>query len=426
MNCKHCNAPLEEGVSVCPACGTENQKTVVWKRILAAVCGVLLLGTVVCAVLYGLGVLDFAERENDLQYKKSYTVSNQAAKRKGTVVVATVNSQELTNEELQIYYCIEVLEYVSTYGDYLTELGLDVKKPLHKQYYDEKTKLTWQQLFLGKALSKWYTYAMLNEQAQIEHYETGEQMQKLLQNMSKNLEDMAKNYGYSSAQEMVETDFGGACTAQAYMRTMAEYYTAMDYFDYKYLLLTPTQEEISAFFEENKDALTASGIKKDSGKYVDVRHILITPVGGKTEGDTTIYSEAEWEACRASAQALLDRWLGEGGSEESFAQLAKTNSQDPGSASNGGLYTQVTKGKMVEAFDNWIFDESRQKGNYGLVKTEFGYHIMYFVSSEDIWVSQVRDQMLTEHMELFISQIKERLPMQVNYKNIVLGNVTLN
>ena len=46
--------------------------------------------------------------------------------------------------------------------------------------------------------------------------------------------------------------------------------------------------------------------------------------------------------------------------EESFAELAKTNSAD-GSASNGGLYTDVTEGYMVQTFNDWIMDASTRR-----------------------------------------------------------------
>ena len=44
---------------------------------------------------------------------------------------------------------------------------------------------------------------------------------------------------------------------------------------------------------------------------------------------------------------------------------------------------------MVAAFDSWIFDGARYAGETGLVKTEYGYHVMYFVNREgpvDEWL----------------------------------------
>lgn len=122
---------------------------------------------------------------------------------------------------------------------------------------------------------------------------------------------------------------------------------------------------------------------------VDVRHILIKPENGTTDASgNTVYSEADWEAARVKAQNLLDQWVASGADEVQFILLCKENSAD-GNAADGGLYTNVTKDYMVEEFDAWIFDPSRQYGDYGLVKTQFGYHLMFFVHGDtevDKWL----------------------------------------
>lgn len=73
--------------------------------------------------------------------------------------------------------------------------------------------------------------------------------------------------------------------------------------------------------------------------------------------------------------------------ESAFAALAVANSTDSGSASTGGLYTNFYYGQMVEPFENWAFDDARQVGDTGIVQTDYGYHVMYFVgrSSEPYW-----------------------------------------
>ena len=39
---------------------------------------------------------------------------------------------------------------------------------------------------------------------------------------------------------------------------------------------------------------------------------------------------------------------------------------------------------MVTAFNDWCFDSSRKSGDTGIVETEYGYHVMYFVGNTDI------------------------------------------
>lgn len=123
-------------------------------------------------------------------------------------------------------------------------------------------------------------------------------------------------------------------------------------------------------------------VAKNAWATVDVRHILIMPEGGeKDESGTSItYSEKEWEDCKAAAQAILDQYLAGEQTAEAFGTLANEHSDDnDGKVTNGGLYTDVATGDMVKEFDAWIFDNSRKSGDTGLVKTQFGYHVMYFV-----------------------------------------------
>lgn len=76
---------------------------------------------------------------------------------------------------------------------------------------------------------------------------------------------------------------------------------------------------------------------------------------------------------QAKAQGVLTQILG--GAD--FAELAKTNSDDPGSKANGGLYTGVKKGAFVPELDDVIFNQLKVGEVYPqLVKSQFGYHIV--------------------------------------------------
>ena len=56
---------------------------------------------------------------------------------------------------------------------------------------------------------------------------------------------------------------------------------------------------------------------------------------------------------------------------------------------------------MVKPFENWIYDSSRQVGDTGIVKTNYGYHIMYFVGrqEEPEWKVTVREALAKEIQE---------------------------
>ena len=102
----------------------------------------------------------------------------------------------------------------------------------------------------------------------------------------------------------------------------------------------------------------------DEYNTVNIRHILLS--------SATYGSD---EAAKAKAEELL---AGFTGGADAFAALANEYSEDTGSNTNGGLYENVGKGEMVESFDAWIYADGRKAGDTGIVKTEHGYHVMFF------------------------------------------------
>jgi len=106
---------------------------------------------------------------------------------------------------------------------------------------------------------------------------------------------------------------------------------------------------------------------RDESKTVDTRHILVT-----TEKYTTD------EATLAKAEEILAEFKAGDATAEAFAELAKTYSEDSGSVSTGGLYENIGEGDMVTEFNDWIFDAARKTGDTGIVKTDYGYHVMFF------------------------------------------------
>ena len=81
---------------------------------------------------------------------------------------------------------------------------------------------------------------------------------------------------------------------------------------------------------------------------------------------------------------------------------------------------------MVEAFNDWCFDDIRQPGDYGLVKTEFGYHLMFFVDSQPVWKESAKSDLISARANEALSGILEQYPMEAEFDKILLGVVDLN
>ena len=121
---------------------------------------------------------------------------------------------------------------------------------------------------------------------------------------------------------------------------------------------------------------------------VDVRHILVeAQVADKEAGAT----DKEMALALEQAEKYLAEWQEGEATEESFAALANEKSTDTGSNTNGGLYENIYPGQMVEPFEDWCYGD-RKAGDTGLVETEYGVHIMYYVGESE---QTYRDFMIT-------------------------------
>src|SRR4030095_14455317 len=117
------------------------------------------------------------------------------------------------------------------------------------------------------------------------------------------------------------------------------------------------EADLKNYYEQN--ALRLGGQEERRAS-----HILIAVPKGAPQADK--------DKAKAKATELLAAVKK---APDSFAEVAKKNSQDPGSAVNGGDLDFFSRGAMTKAFEEAAF--ALKKGDIsGLVETEFGYHII--------------------------------------------------
>ena len=358
----------------------------------------------------------------DVTCKGSYSVSDEEAVAQGDVVVATMGEHELTNSQLQVYYWMEIQNFLNTYGAYASYFGMDYTQPLDTQLEEEG--LTWQQYFLDTALNNWNQVQAMSLMAEEAGIPMEEASKTYLEGLDAYLEETAAANGVS-VEELMVGNFGPGADAEDYRYFQELYLSGVPYYQKAVEAMTPSQEDLEAFFAAHEEEYAASGITKD-GKLVDVRHILVQVKGGTADDTGAVtYSDAEWETCRADAQAILDQWLASEKTEESFAALATEKTEDPGSQATGGLYQQVYAGQMVQPFNDWCFDAARTYGDYDLVQTSYGYHVMFFVKSEPQWITYAASDWANEQSAQLLEAATTLYPMEVSFDKIVLGVVEM-
>lgn len=427
MKCQFCGAQLEEHNAICPECGEKNlieaktkEYISPWKIVLATAVVVILLAILTVVLINSIterswpfdlftkpttaapdptGATEALKGPEDLGMGIEgvtdiavYASDEAAALSAADEIVATVGEYSLTNSMLQIFYWTEfsnfVVDATEDGADLVGSYNLDITKPMNEQLV-VGTTVTWEQYFLHNALTTWWRYAAVNAMADAAGFELSEESRASLDAVPAQLEEDAKEAGFENAEALIKERLGAACDLADYVAYMELTARGDLYYAEYQKNYIPTEEEVKAFFEQNADYYGYYGITADSGKLAAVRHVLLTPEGAEQDATTgyVTATDEQWAAGEQAAQAMLDAWVKAGAKEEDFATMANEHSTDGGSNTKGGLYEDVLKGQMVEAFDAWVFDQSRKPGDYGIVKTEFGHHLMYFVSlsENDAW-----------------------------------------
>lgn len=135
----------------------------------------------------------------------------------------------------------------------------------------------------------------------------------------------------------------------------------------------------------------------------NVRHILFNVANYETE-----------EEARDKAEEVLALWNEGEKTEAAFEKLAEEYNEDSSS-----LYENVMLDQMVEEFENWCFDEARVAGDCEIVKTTYGYHIVYFVGDgEPAWKADVEADLVSEAFQALFTECEAKYEVELDQTNV--------
>ena len=187
------------------------------------------------------------------------------------------------------------------------------------------------------------------------------------------------------------------------------YRSEQNYVSVRHLLVkfpdeeTTTAEDIVSEPVTNEDGETTVPEETEPETHM---HDGIAYEGAKHDDATgdTVYKETPKnnEDAKRIAEEYLAKFNEGDKTEDAFAELADLYSDDTSSTTagggEGGLIENMKPGQYVQPFEDWAFDPARKPGDVGIVETEYGYHVMYFVSAEDepIWKTDIRNALASE------------------------------
>lgn len=122
------------------------------------------------------------------------------------------------------------------------------------------------------------------------------------------------------------------------------------------------------------------------------------------------------DAAKAAADAALAEYLKGENSAEAFKAFGENNYK-----TSYARFEDLTEdASYVEEFLNWIFEDGRAVGDTGVVKTEYGYHVMYLENDQPAWKATAIKSLIDGIMETYETEIttKYKDTIEIDEENI--------
>lgn len=166
------------------------------------------------------------------------------------------------------------------------------------------------------------------------------------------------------------------------------------------------------------------GLRDNTAPMANVRHLLVKFKNGTLGDDGELtYSNESKEAALKEATDIYEAWkAGEKVDEESFTALVKEKSEDTDAGkANGGLIEDIhPESNLVQSFKDWSC-EKHEPGDTEIIESEYGYHIMYYVSDDEYSLRDlmIKEELMAEDMKEWLEELQKAYTVtDVNLKRV--------
>lgn len=300
----------------------------------------------------------------------SMTACSSATKNDKTV--ATVNGKAITLSNYETTLGLYKQSVQAMYGDKIWDT--EVQKGI--KYKDQ-----FKQMILDQMINTEVVYQQATKDKLLP---STEQVNKKLDELKKNID---KDEKYKKEMEKIGVN-------DEFLKNQQEMDLALQNYKENFDKETKiSDQDLQKYYDEHKKEYYKDEVKAS--------HILIST----QDKNGKPLSEEKKKEAKEKAEKLLKQAK----SGEEFSKLAKENSDDPGSAANGGDLGFFTKGQMVPEFEKAAF--ALKPGQISeIVETDFGYHIIKVTDKvdEQIPFKDVKESIKTTLLnEKFTTQIQK-------------------
>ena len=285
-----------------------------------------------------------------------------------------VGDNSISKKEFDYYYNSTANEFVTTYSSYLTYFNLDTSKSYADQQYSDS--LTWKDYFVqGTVDVIKQTKAMVTDaKSKGFQYDVTADYNTYVDSIQQ-----AASSASASLKDFYKTKFGTYATVGNMESIFKDYLTAGAYSSQLSEQNTPSDTEISAYYEANKDK----------------------------------YDSIDYRVLSVSTQAVANEMLARVTDEASFANVCKTYASEADKAKyeseDASLVKGGTSSSISTAYSAWLLDPARVAGDKTVLEdadnSVFG--VVYFVNRyyDDTNNQTISSTIASDAVKTYIDQL---------------------
>lgn len=279
---------------------------------------------------------------------------------------AVVGGEDIYPHELNFYYINAYMNFIQSYGDYITWFGLDPSLPLKAQKYTDD--MTWHDYFLDTALNSLQEVKALNKEALAAGITMNEEYSKQMESDIASLETSVGQQNMT-LDSYLSTSYGSRMSVDEYRRIVAESYLAQQYAQQKFESFEYTDEDIKNYYQENRNNFD----------IVDYRYFLFS-----SAPESANPTQEEKDNAKTNAKSLAEIMQLAVTDEQSFIDLSLRNAaedekelyeDDDYTLRKGMAYSSITNKDMAE----WLFDLNRANGDTTIIESDTGYYVVFMI-----------------------------------------------
>ena len=277
-----------------------------------------------------------------------------------------VGNHEVTELEYDYYYTTVVSNYVAQYSQILPYMGLDTSLPFDSQTYIDN--MTWQDFFDDMTVDQIGRVKVMIDEANAAgfNYDVESEYAVFVENVAASAQSVG-----TSVKEYYKTMCGAYATEENVADFVKEGIYADAYYNQMLADYAPTEEEVTAYYEENK-------LSYDQVDYRSFAFVADLADDASEEEVSKAMEElsAKAEAMKAEleAGAVFEELCIANAPESDKAAYEDTTTE--ACLTEGGYYTG-----MISGVGEWLFDETRTEGDFAVIYDETGrkYIVVEFI-----------------------------------------------